>query len=174
MCYVLYIMNHVLCDMCYVSCITVSWNLRHITNNKTHLYNTNNKTNKQQDLPLQHKQQDLPLQHKQQDKQTTRLTFTTQTTRQTNNKTHEHQDKENDTKTSTHKTNKLETTIRHMNIKTKSTIPRQTHTKQKNSHLVSRDFTHRMISKSQQKVRLTSNLNSNTYISKLLTTTHLT
>ena len=127
----------------------------------------------QQDIPLQHKQQDLPLQHKQQDKQTTRLTFTTQTTRltfttqttrKTNNKTHEHQDKENDTKTSTHKTNKLETTTRHMNIKTKSTILRQAHTKQKNSHLVSQDFTHRMISKSQQKVRLTSNLNSNTFI----------
>jgi hypothetical protein len=125
------------------------------TNNKTYLYNTNNKRNKQQDLPLQHKQQD---------KQTTRLTFTTQTTRNTNNKTHEHQDKEIDTKTSTHKTNKLGTTIRLMNIKTKSTIPRQTHTKQKNSHLVSQDFTHRMISKSQQKLRLTSKLNSNTFI----------
>ena len=90
--------------MCYVSCITVSWNLHHITNIKTYLYNTNNKTNKQQDLPLQRKQQDIPLQ------QNKRLTFTTQTTRQTNNKTHEHQDKENDTKTSTHKTKKLETT----------------------------------------------------------------
>ena len=120
-----------------------------------------------------YKHQDLSLQHKQQDKQTTRLTFTTQTTRQANNntylyntndKTHEHQDEENDTKTSTHKTNKLETTTRHMNIKTKSTIPRQTHTKQKNAHLVSQDFTHRMISKSQQKVRLTSKLNSNTFI----------
>ena len=74
------------------------------------------------------------------------------------------QDKENDTKTSTHKTNKLETTIRHMNIKTKSTIPRQAHTKQKNSHLVTQDFTHQMISKSQQKVRLTSKLNSHTFI----------
>ena len=95
--------------MCYVSCITVSWNLHYITNNKTDLYNTINKT-------------------------------------------HEHQDKENDTKTSTHKTNKLETTTIHMNIKTKSTIPRQTHTKQKNSHLVSQDFTHQMTSKSQQKV----------------------
>jgi hypothetical protein len=120
-----------------------------------------------------YKQQDIPLQHHQQYKQTTRLTFTTQTTRQTNNKTylyntnnktHEHQDKKNDTKTSTHKTNKLETTTRHINTKTKSTIPRQTHTKQKNAHLVSQDFTHRKISKSQQKVRLTSKLNSNTFI----------
>ena len=71
------------------------------------------------------------------------------------------QDKENDTKTSTHKTKKLETTTRHMNIKTKSTMPRQTHTKQMNSHL---DFTHRMITKSQQKVRLTSKLNSDIFI----------
>ena len=58
-----------------------------------------------------YKQQDLPLQHKQQDKQTTRLTFTTQTTRLT---------------FTTQST-------RHMNIKIKRTIPRQAHTKQKNS-----------------------------------------
>ena len=165
MCYVLYIMNH-------VSCVCIMYN-------------------RKLEPSSYYKQQDLPLQHKQQDKQTTRLTFTTNTTRltfttqttrqtnnktylynknnktylyNTNNKTHEHQDKKNDTKTSKHKTNKLETTIRHMNIKTKSTIPRQTHTKQKNAHLVSQDLTHHMISKSQQKVRLTSKLNSNTFI----------
>jgi hypothetical protein len=203
--------------MYYVSCIIVSCNLRQNTNDnvtittqttrqtndKTYLYNINNKTNKRQDLPLQQTQQDWPLQHKQQDKlttrltfrtqtkkitlttqtrrltlttQTTRLTYTTQTTRltfTTQSTRHMNIKIKRTIPRQAHTKQKWQTTTRHMNIKIKSTIPRQTHTKQKNAHLVSQDFTHRMITKSQQKVWLTSNLNSNTFIQKLLATTHL-
>ena len=110
MCNVLYIMNHVSCVMCYVLCITISWNLHHITNNKTYLYNTNNKTNKQQNLSLQHKQQDkqsarhMNIKIK---KMIPRQAHTKQTNSKPQQDTHEHQDKEYDTKTNTHKAKEL-------------------------------------------------------------------
>ena len=62
-----------------MSCITVTWNLRHNTNNKTYLYNTNSKT----------------------------YIYNKTYHYNTNNKTHEHQDKEYDTKTNTHKAKEL-------------------------------------------------------------------